>query len=109
MAALDAHERREFVLLVGTHNVICGICHGYPVRMAGSLPIDAVNQVESAPSIMSFEFGLYPDGKELGPEVPLLDFAEVYVAVRHGSVLAQIKVFIEKTLRRIGMSINNNG
>src|SRR5260370_21135634 len=68
--------------------------------MPRGLAIHAIDQVHGAGGIMAFELRLNPDGEELRAPVPLLDLAEVDVAVGKRSVLAEIGAFAHEPLPR---------
>src|SRR5262249_21748451 len=97
----------KLVLLMGADDVIRGKRHRHLVWVPGGLLVDAVNQVHGAPRVAALEVRLYPDGEKLSTQVAFLDLAEIEVAVRNGSVLAEIEVLIEEALRRIGMRIDD--
>ena len=77
--------------------------------MPRRLLVHAVNQVHGALGIMALEFRLNPDGEELRSQIALLDLVEIDVAFGYRRVLAQIEVFVEKALGRVGMRINDQG
>jgi len=50
-----------------------------------------------------------PDGKEFSAQIAGLGFVEADVADVVGIGAADVKAFIEKTLRRVGVRINDEG
>src|SRR5258708_34217125 len=77
--------------------------------MARCLLVDAVNQVHGALGVMTFEVRFYPNREELRTQITSLDLAQVHMSGRDRRVLAEIKVFVEKALRRGRVGINDDG
>src|SRR5258708_24802178 len=90
-------------------DIVGGERHYDPVRMARCLLIDAVDQVHGPLGVVSSEVRFHPDREELRAQITCLDLAEVHMSGGDGSVLAEIKVFVEKALRRVRVSINHDG
>src|ERR1700722_13332615 len=107
MPALDTHQRSQLMFFMRALNISRGECHHHSVGMPRRLLVDGVDQIESVPGKMALiGFRIDPDGKEFGAQVAALRFVEADVpdVVRIGR--AKIKVFIEKTLWRIGVRVN---
>src|SRR6185437_7499299 len=107
VAALDPHQRREFVLLMNADNIVRRESHFHFVRMARRLLIDAVNQVHGTDCITAFEAGFDPYGEKFRAQIAFPYFVEVNLPFGDGSNFAQIEIFIEKALGGVRMRINN--
>src|SRR5712671_6782480 len=77
--------------------------------MSSRLLVHAVNQVHSALGVMSLEFRLNPDGEELRSQVALPDLVQIDMAFCYRRVLAQVEVFVEEALGRVGVRIHDQG
>ena len=54
-------------------------------------------------------FGIHPDGKELRAQIAGASFVEADVADVFRVGVADVEVFVEKALRRVGMSVHDDG
>ena len=90
-------------------NIVGRERHGHLVRMPGRLLVHAVNQVHGALGIMTLEFRLNPYGEEFRSQIALFDLVQINVALGYRRVLADIEVFIQETLWRVSVRINDQG
>src|SRR5216683_6701603 len=51
--------------------------------------------------------GIDPDGKELGAEISRADLLQIHVSFGDRRDRREIEALVEKSLRRIGMSVNH--
>lgn len=106
VSALDAHESGQFVFTVGALDVGDGKSHHHAVGMMCRLLVNRVDQIESVLHKMALiGHGVDPDGEKLRPEIAATSLVEAEVThiVRIGR--ADIEAFVEKSLRRVGMSV----
>jgi len=111
MSAFDAHERREFLLLVSAFDVFDRVGHYHAVGMPGDLLVHGVDEIEGVLGEMFFGYGTWidPNGEELSAKISRANFVEADVSNVFGIGVADIEVLVKKTLRRIGVSIHDNG
>src|ERR1022692_1031093 len=77
-----------------------------PAGVLGHLLLDGVDQLQGAAGVLTFvECGLDPDGEELRAEVAVVKRLQVEVAVAEW--IGQVKVLINKALRRVGMGVDD--
>src|SRR5438477_7085914 len=77
--------------------------------MPCGLLVDGIDHVEGGLGKMSAGCpGIGPDGKELATEIAGTRLIETDVADVFGIAVADIKILVQKTSRRVGMGIHNN-
>ena len=110
VAAFDAHERGEFVLAMGALDVGHGEGHHHAVGMMRRLLVDGIDEIERvAGEVALVSIGVDPDGKELRAEVAAAGFVEADVPRVIGIGRADVEVFVEKTLGRVGVGVDHDG
>src|ERR1700676_5484307 len=83
--------------------------HHHPVRMPRRLFINRIDQIERVVREMPLVgFRLDPNGEKLCPKVSSFCLVEADVAGIFGVGRSNIVVLVKKTLRSIGMSVDNN-
>ena len=109
MAALNAHQRGQLLLFVRASDIGDREGHHHAVRMACGLLVYRVDQIERVLGIVRLVgLGLNPDGKELGAKITGSDFIQADMADIFRIAIADIEIFVEKTLRSVGVSVNND-
>ncbi len=108
VATFDPHECCKFVISMGLLDAFGRGDKLDLVVVFGGLLFDGVNKFQSAMCVLAFvESGLNPDGEEFGAQVSLLDGSEVEIA--RTERVGQIEVLVEKTLRGIGVCVDDDG
>ncbi len=76
--------------------------------MRGGLLEDGVDELKGAAGVVALvEFGLDPDGEELGAEVALFGGGEVEIAAVER--LGEVVVVVEHALGRVGVGVDDDG
>ena len=110
VSAFDPHQRGQLFLLVGALDVVDGEGHHHAVRMAGRLFIYRIDHVEGGlGEVPTSGFGIGPDGKKLRAQIAGTGLVQADVADVFGIGGADIEVLVEKTLRCVGVSVNDDG
>src|ERR1700722_9279687 len=110
MPTFNPHQRGEFVFAVSTLDVIHRERHHHAVRMTRSLFIDGIDQIERVlGKVSSIRFRIYPDRKKFRSQISAPRFVEAYMADILWIRRANIESFVEKSLRRVGMGVDDDG
>ena len=76
--------------------------------MLGRLLVDRIDQIERVPGVAALiGLGLDPDREELRAEISALRLVEADVAEVVGIGRSDVEAFIEKTLRCIGVGVDD--
>ena len=108
VTAFDTHQRSQFLLFVGTLDIVGAERHHHAVGMPRRLLINRIDQIERvAGEVALVGLRLHPDGKELSAKIACLGFIEADVAVVLGVGRSDVEILVEKTLRRVGVGVDN--
>src|SRR5262249_23540313 len=105
----DAHERGKFVLFMRALDIGGGERHHHAGGMLGRLlvyGIDEVKRVLGVAALISLR--LNPDREKIRAQGSAVCFVEADVCnvMRMGG--ADVEAFVQKTLRRVGVSVDDN-
>jgi len=82
--------------------------HHHLVGMLLRLAIDRVNQLHGALGVLALVLvRLNPDGEELRTKIASLRFGEIEMSRIARWNICQVEIFVEKTLRGVGVCVNN--
>jgi len=104
----NAHQRGKLVLVVAW---AISLAENAMVILSGCRAACwyRCQSSHSAPGVMSLEFRLTQMEKKLCSQVALPDLVQIDMAFCYGRVLAQVKVFVEEALGRVGRAYPRSG
>src|ERR1019366_2554598 len=109
VAAFNAEQGGELVLAMSAFDVGDTESHHHAIRMAGRLLINRIDEIERvAGEVALVGFRVYPDRKELGAEIADFGLVETDVAGVFGIGRSNVVVFVEKTLRSVGVRVDDD-
>src|ERR1700688_2017343 len=109
MPAFNAKQRRQFVLAMCALNIGNTKSHHHPVRMPRRLFINRIDQIERVVREMALiGFRFDPNGEKFRSKVSSFCLVEADVAGIFGVGGPNVVVLVKKTLRSVGMSVDNN-
>src|SRR5579862_385474 len=110
MPAFNAHQSGEFVLAVRPLDVRHGKRHHHAVRVVRRLLVNRIDEIQGVLSEVALvSFRIDPDGKKFSSKIAAADFVEADVSDVVWIGGADIEILVEKPLRRVGVSIDDDG